>query len=210
MSSPIYIFIEKSLAISLSLVVFLCLTIFIAMKKLFYIALFSVSIVLAHPHVFIDVGAGLNFSGQKLTGIDIEWIFDQMYSYDIISSLTDGDMTVDDSEREDIEALFAKSFGTLSYLTVIERKGQRLDIQEILDFDMVIREDMRVVISFTIPYYINVADGSETINLSFHDESLYHGLTPQKGTPEFNGAEQISTTVKARNSISFDITMEPK
>ena len=55
------------------------------MKKpyLALIALLVPCSLFAHPHVFIDYTVNFVFDQNELTGVETQWIFDEMYPYSI-------------------------------------------------------------------------------------------------------------------------------
>lgn len=52
-----------------------------------YLLLFSVVLSFAHPHIFVDARPDLVFDSNGLKGVQQHWVFDEMYSAAMISSL---------------------------------------------------------------------------------------------------------------------------
>ncbi|MFP4460088.1 MAG: DUF1007 family protein [Candidatus Zixiibacteriota bacterium] len=174
-----------------------------------FIIFFLIGFAFSHPHVFIDVECEIVVDDNNLKGFDIKWVFDKMYSYDILTYLTDGNSDIDATEKAELERNFIETFGLTTFNTHVIIGDSDFHQQEILSFDAELTEKRQMVFTFHFPYYKALQDGPFEFMLSFYDETLYYAYTPIK-TPEIKGSDNIKCDINKKNDVTYTIKLNKK
>ncbi|MCX7353687.1 MAG: DUF1007 family protein [Alphaproteobacteria bacterium] len=150
----------------------------------------------AHPHIWIDAVATLVFAESKLTGVRIQWTFDELFS----SALRD-QFDPNKTGKFDGQALAnlkadatngLKEFNWFTHLTI---GGKKLVVAEGKDFSATIEGD-RVVYRFTVPVVPSVNPAATPVTLSLYDQSFYIDVALAKENPvRIEGATPCKTAI---------------
>ena len=75
---------------------------------------------MAHPHVFIDCGVDLLFSGDRIDGVRLTWTFDDLFSGFILQEFDrDRNRSLSPAEVQQIEAKHLAEFRRVKFFTVV-------------------------------------------------------------------------------------------
>ena len=126
----------------------------------------------AHPHLWIDGTVGLTTEGSTLTGLEVEWLFDEFNSADMIFSF-DEDLngTFSDSEVEFLRLNAFDHLRQADYFTLMFQGIGRVEVGDATEFSAEIR-DGRLVYSFTIPLDIQLLDANN-LTVALFDPSYF-------------------------------------
>lgn len=134
----------------------------------------------AHPHIFIDAGAGFLFDAAgRLTALRISWRYDEfatLFMFDTLNLDTDGDGTLDDADRAAIvagETEWPPEYEGDVYLDVAGEK-QALTRPANASAEMV--ED-RIVVQFDLPLAEPVDISESRATLRLYDPGYYYAYS---------------------------------
>jgi len=131
----------------------------------------------AHPHVFVDYGVVLLFGADGLTGVQVSWTFDEMFSSMLVDS-TKGNPGGALSPAE-IKAIEQRHFQPL--FLGIRVDGKLLRIDSVRDFRVNLAAD-RVTYTFVVPISSrNAGDG--TLEIRVDDPAYYIAFDPRAESP---------------------------
>ncbi len=135
--------------------------------------LFITDYVAAHPHVFIDNAITIVFNQEELAGIEVNWLFDEMFSSMLIHDYDENKDGVFD--LAEIEAIKNGAFSNLrkfNYFTRIKINGEPFIVELVENFS-VSMQDNCVVYNFFIPCKLKTEIGYKEIKISIYDDSYY-------------------------------------
>jgi ABC-type uncharacterized transport system substrate-binding protein len=135
--------------------------------------LFITDYVAAHPHVFIDNAITIVFNQEELVGIEVNWLFDEMFSSMLIHDYDENKNAVFD--LDEIKAIENGAFSNLrkfNYFTRIKINGEPFIVELVENFS-VSMQDNCVVYNFFIPCKLKTEIGYKEIKISIYDDSYY-------------------------------------
>lgn len=156
----------------------------------------------AHPHVWIDANVTFVFEQKTLTGVRVEWSFDEIFSTLVIR---EHDKNRNQKfEPAEIEAVrlnafvATKEYSHFTHVTVGAGKG---DMGEARDFTASIVKG-RLVYRFTLPFAKPVDPAALPVAVRAFDESFYVDVGLEPGDPvRFDGM--------AQGMCYFEISTQP-
>lgn len=138
-------------------------------------ALYSPS-VQAHPHMFITQRIDVVFSGEGLSGLKIEWIFDDMFASMIAE---DHDFNKNGRlEAKEIASVKQNAFDYISeqnYFTFIKIENKPFAVKNIENFKAVLI-DKRLTYEFFIPCRLAATDKVINVSVASYDPSYYAAI----------------------------------
>lgn len=129
--------------------------------------------VAAHPHVFLEVSLTVHFDEQGLSGLQEEWVFDEMFSAMIIEDYDankDGMFTGDEIVRLENEVF--ENLKEFDYFTYIRIDEKPFVTRYVVDFKPGIRKD-QLVFGFFVPCHVTAIAAAKKIRISIFDKSYY-------------------------------------
>ena len=136
----------------------------------------SVPMTHAHPHAFANTRYKLVFDEQGLQGIQVYWVFDEMYSamtgpeFDL-----DGDGTFNEQESEELAKLAHESLPSFNYFTHITVDGKQQSVKSVRDLD--IRYDEGILYyEFFIDCRIKAGNKKHSLKVSPYDPDFFVAL----------------------------------
>lgn len=169
----------------------------------------------AHPHVFIDNIAYVQFENGKITGLRFHWTFDEIFSFLLFE---DFDKDKDKSfNKTEVAALHAGAFSALKelrYFTHIRIDGKLLAEPRVSDFKAVAK-DGRVSYSFTVPFDKPVDPRRNTLSFGVYDATFYvsvvhDAIDPVRFTGDGGQACHFKLGDDTENPIYFDMVIPKK
>jgi ABC-type uncharacterized transport system substrate-binding protein len=106
---------------------------------------------MAHPHVFIDWGAGLLFSGDRIDGIRLTWTFDDLFSGFILQEFDrDRNGSLSPAEVHQIGLKHLVEFRRAKFFTTVNLNGKEVTPNTERDFTATAAKGI-VTYQFTLP-----------------------------------------------------------
>lgn len=141
---------------------------------IFLLCTFSAS-VSAHPHLFIDIMAKFMLTDSMLSGVNVFWDFDEMYSATLIEEFdVNGNGTFEKPEYVNIQKEAFSYTANSNYFMVVTWKKNLLQVTETKHFVATILPDKKIRYSFFVPFDIRLSDLADTkLVMSFNDPSMY-------------------------------------
>jgi ABC-type uncharacterized transport system substrate-binding protein len=127
----------------------------------------------AHPHVFITSDAAFQFAGNMVTGVRIGWLFDDVFSDDVIQEHDrNHDGRFDAKEVADIEAHAFQAVKDFHYFTYIWVAGKMLEPIRVRDFNAQ-QVNGHLIYGFTVPLAQPVDPRTTRVQLEMYDETYF-------------------------------------
>lgn len=138
------------------------------------LALTSISAAYAHPHVWIHQRSDLVFDASgKVTGINVEWQFDEYYSITAIEGLdANKNGTYEPRELAPLAKENIKSLKDYRYFTQAKANDKPIEYGDVTEFGSFVKGDY-LTLYFTIPFKEPVEPKTEKISYSMYDPSFY-------------------------------------
>ncbi len=162
--------------------------------------LFITDYVAAHPHVFIDNAITIVFNQEELAGIEVNWLFDEMFSSMIIHDYDENKNGVFDlAEIEAIKNGAFSNLGKFNYFTRIKINGEPFIVQLVEKFS-VFMQDNCVVYNFFIPCKLKTEICYKEIKISIYDDSYYVDILElDKDVIQFKGDSFVEYEYELRD-----------
>jgi ABC-type uncharacterized transport system substrate-binding protein len=156
----------------------------------------------AHPHVWIDANVTFVFDQKMLTGVRVEWTFDEIFSTLVIREHDKNkNKKFEDSEIESVRRDAFVATREYNYFTHITVAGSKAAIADAADFKADIVKG-KVVYRFTLPLAAPVDPSEKPVIVKAYDETFYVDIGLETGDPvRFSGMPQ--------GLCFFDIGTEP-
>lgn len=158
----------------------------------------------AHPHVYVDAALTFQVGENGLTGLDQNWLFDEIFSNAILSDLgLDGASLETTLGQEKIrEGAFAY-LANYGYFTFIENNGKRIPVKSADNFRAFLR-DGRLVYDFTIPLDIPFSEMKD-FRAAVFDKEYYSDILLLKDAIAFeiDGMAQVSHVVRPAKDQTY-------
>lgn len=147
----------------------------------------------AHPHVWVDVVAGMEFDGEKLRGVRMDWAFDEMFGSMILEDYDrDGDRVLSDAEIAAVKSGAFDNLAEFGWFTWIDLDGEEIAVEDVREFRAWIDGGV-LHYSFLIPCSIPV-EGKRNLLISVFDSEYYVDFWFNDTQPvTFSGAESVRT-----------------
>lgn len=132
--------------------------------------------VFSHPHVFIYNSVKVVFDEKGLTGFNIKWAFDDMFSSMIIN---DFDKNKNGHfEPSEIEALKNGAFSNLKefdYFTHIKINKKPFKVMFVKDFSAEIKDNI-LIYRFFVPCHVQAVSSFKEVKIAIYDSSFYSSV----------------------------------
>ena len=137
-------------------------------------ALASVSVAHAHPHVWIEARSDLVFDESgKVSGINVEWKFDEYYSVVAIEGLdVNKNGTYEPRELAPLAQANIESLKEYRYFTQAKANDKPIEYSDVTEFGSFVK-DGQMTLYFSIPFKQPVEPKAEKISYSIYDPSFY-------------------------------------
>jgi len=151
----------------------------------------------AHPHVFIDAKIQVHFDKSGLSGFNVSWTFDNMFSELMIDEFdTDFD---DQLSKEEQKVIYQKAFVNLKkfgYFTEIVIDNKTFEIKYVANFSAKIDNGI-LSYSFFIPCHSSIQSSDKKIEVYTYDNSYYMDVSLTSSSVSFSNSTpyQINSEV---------------
>ncbi len=176
--------------------------------------LLSAPPITSHPHMFIDSRVEIVLDQSGLKGFQVEWLFDQFFTAQIILDYDlDQSKSFDSSEVRAIEAGAFSNLINYNYFTTLEAAGKRSAISRVENFDAFLRDE-RLGYHFFVPFKVSLSDkkGSRIdIRLSIFDHTFFCDIAATKEHPVLgNSTESIAVSWNIERNKDDPIVYAPQ
>ncbi|WP_027366502.1 DUF1007 family protein [Desulfocurvibacter africanus] len=154
-----------------------------------------------HPHVFIDVELTFVFDLQGLTGIHQRWVFDEMFSsqiVDMVDANDDGRLSEAEARNIEQEAFVnLKNFNFFSHVVV---GGRKVAFSKATQF--VARQNKGILsYEFLLPCSVPVQAGAKgLVRVAVYDQSYYSDVVLVDTKPKLLGTEHQVVDMQVRDA----------
>lgn len=156
----------------------------------------------AHPHVFITTSLSFVFAGEHVSGVRVEWSFDQVYSSTFLWDFDlDGDGTFSAEEVTNIDQNgFAnlRDYHFLSYVWVDEAEVAAIEPQ---DFDATMDETGALVFRFLIPLPEPVDPRRSVVSAELVDRENYFDMALSEDPARLENAPSLPCSISTVDDI---------
>jgi ABC-type uncharacterized transport system substrate-binding protein len=136
----------------------------------------------AHPHVFIDCGVDLLFSGDRIDGLRLTWTFDDLFSGFILQEFDrDRNGSLSPAEVREIEAKHLAEFRRVKFFTVVTLNGNDVTPGPARDFTATAAKGL-VTYQFTLPLSAPLAS-TTAIEVVVDDPTYYIAYEAKTASP---------------------------
>ncbi len=127
----------------------------------------------AHPHLFINAGVGLVFTGNEVAGIHVRWKWDEWWSEEVTGGCDrDRNGKFSASENEAVRRDFFDGARDVGYFTKVRVNGKKVAFGNAKDFRATILSDGCVAYELTLFFKKNEA-ACGAIEITFNDDTIY-------------------------------------
>jgi len=127
----------------------------------------------AHPHVFIDTTVTIMFDDEGITGFQIQWLFDEMFSSMIINDFDeDYNLQFNSTEIVNIEKNAFSNLKNFHYFSYISLNEKDFPFKKVTNFSASIIGE-RLIYKFFIPYKIKAKEAEQIVTVAVYDDSYY-------------------------------------
>jgi ABC-type uncharacterized transport system substrate-binding protein len=158
----------------------------------------------SHPHVWIIATATLVFEDGRITKIRHQWLFDEIFSANIIHDFDrNKDGRFDAKETREIEANAFGNLGEYDFFTHMAVAGATVPFKKARDFSIERRRD-RVLYHFTLDLPAPVDPLKQGVQLAVFDETYFVEVLLAEIDPvRFEGAAGIACQAKIGRNESL-------
>lgn len=165
---------------------------------------------LAHPHMFIDTNPTIVMDKNGLKGVEVSWVFDDMFSSVVIK---DYDKNKDQKfNQKELAKLKKEAFDYTAeyhYFTKLTLGKKQLPMGAPQNFTPTIKKG-RLIYHFFIPCLVPVKKGVKKVKLSIFDPTFYISFEfPEKNPVNFRNSELYTTSVKEHDPSAKALFVAP-
>lgn len=130
----------------------------------------------AHPHVWIDAFAELDYQGDEIRSIRVSWTFDDFFSSMLLEDFDkDRDRQFSDAEVDGIAAHSLVSLKEFGYFTHIRLNGEAYRYETVDNFSAYVVDEI-VTYVFTVPLPDGVDPRRQELVFAMFDSTFYVAL----------------------------------
>ncbi len=140
--------------------------------SIIYFTIFC-SVALSHPHVFIVQKINIVFNDQGLTGFNIHWTFDDMFTSMIVGDYDKNQNKI--LEKSEVILIKKEAFSYLSnynYFTFVKIGGRPFNVKFIQNFSAELHNG-KLIYKFFIPCHVTATSNFKQITVASYDPSYY-------------------------------------
>jgi ABC-type uncharacterized transport system substrate-binding protein len=150
----------------------------------------------AHPHVWIETRANFVFDQGKLIGVDLDWLFDEMFSAAMIEDFDHGHKGhFDTKDVADLQQQVLPGYADFAYYTHIRVDGQEVKIAKTANFAPSLEKgQVRFKFRALLPEPVDPA--KHKLEAGLYDETFFVDLGLAADNPiGFTGTDKCVATI---------------
>ena len=157
----------------------------------------------AHPHVWIDSEATMEFKKGRLTAVHMRWSFDDLFSSFVLGEFDKNkDKKLDKAESAEVQKNAFSNLKNFNYFTHLRVDGEKVKIMAVRNFKPSV-EDGKVVYRFTVDLPQPVDPNAKAVGLSVYDDTFYVDVA-------FAKTNAVRFQGKAPTGCSYKVTRDKK
>lgn len=164
----------------------------------------------AHPHVWIDLKSQFEFdSDGRITGLKIDWTFDELYSAFVITDAGGADAM----DQKTLTAIGRQNLANLreyNYFTEFLANGQPQDFGTPETFDMGL-ENGKLWLRFSVPLETPLSPEDQRISYAVFDPSYFVSILHTDGgfrlPPDGDGPDRCKTVLEPPNPTTDALSL---
>ncbi|MFH2057978.1 MAG: DUF1007 family protein [Pseudomonadota bacterium] len=166
----------------------------------------TVEIAWSHPHTFIAQNLKLVFDEKGMTGFNVFWEFDDMFSTMICDDYDRNKNGI--LEETEVESIKEKAFSYIAefnYFIYVKIDGKPFQVKYVTDFSARL-EKGKLIYEFFIPCHVSAVKNLKHINIASYDPTYYSAIYFTEQHPyEINNNGPFEVTVKIKEDKSTSI-----
>lgn len=167
--------------------------------------LLFISVLYSHPHIWIEYTIEPVFSDKGLEGLQLEWIFDDMFSWQIITDYTQNqDFNISEDENKTIKKEAFDYLKESGYFTNFYVNGNRKEIRNVTNFHAKGKDEL-LLYNFFIPWKIEAKKEMTTLKISFFDETIFCDIAPKENGMLIKANKNISIQYSMLDQITYQL-----
>ncbi len=176
------------------------------MRKFFIIYFILLSMQLfSHPHIWIEYATEVVFSEEGLEGLEMEWTFDEMFSWQIVMDYTeDQDFEISEEENIIIENEAFAYLAESGYYADFYVNSKKFEVKKVENFHAEYKGEF-LVYHFYIPWKVPVKKEITYLKICFFDETIFCEVVPKKDGLKIKKAKNISTEYSMQDRITYQL-----
>ena len=159
----------------------------------------------SHPHVFLYSTVKVVFDEKGLAGVQINWVFDEMFSSMIILDFDkNGNRRFEPSEIESVKEGAFENLREFDYFMHIKIDGKPFKVKYVKDFSAEITKG-KMAYRFFVPCHVRAEESSKEIKLSIYDVTFYSSAFLQKNpvTYENRQSYEVEHTIEKNRGEAY-------
>ncbi len=159
-----------------------------------------------HPHVFIAQNLKVVFNEKGMSGFNVVWEFDDMFSTMICD---DHDLNKNGVlEKTEVTSIKEKAFSYIAefnYYIYVKIEGLPFQVKYVTDFSARL-EKGKLIYEFFIPCHVTAVKNFKHISIASYDPNYYSAIYFTEHDPyaiENNGPFEVIAQIKEDKSTSF-------
>ncbi|MBU1340488.1 MAG: DUF1007 family protein [Proteobacteria bacterium] len=165
-----------------------------------------VDIAWSHPHVFIAQNLKIVFDEKGMTGFNVCWEFDDMFSTMICDDHDKNkNKILEDAEVASIRETAFSYIAEFNYFIYVKIDGKPFQVKYVTDFSARL-EKGKLIYEFFIPCHVSAVKNLKRINIASYDPTYYSAIYFIEQHPyeiNNNGPFEITAQIKEDKSTSI-------
>ena len=159
----------------------------------------------SHPHVFLYSTVKIVFDEKGLAGVQVNWVFDEMFSSMIILDFDkNGNGRFELSESENVKKGAFENLRQFDYFIHIKIDGKLFKVKYVKDFSAEISQG-KMAYQFFVPCHVRAEENAKEIKLSIYDSTFYSSVFWQKNPVSYENRHvyEVEHTIKKNRDEAY-------
>lgn len=158
---------------------------------LMFLVLGAWGMAFAHPHVFVDASVIVQFNENGLTGVKNRWVYDELYSTAMMSSVdADKDGVLSNAEIQQLQKNTIGQFADNNYYNYVVLGSSFLKAEKVSNFTAKY-EKKRLVLEFEVGFTAGVKKDYTMLVVVVSDPSNYILMTTDMENADVDAPESL-------------------
>jgi len=147
----------------------------------------------AHPHVWIDTTASFVIAKGAVTGVRMEWKFDEFFSATLFDDFDKNhNRRFEPAEVAALEKGAFSNTAQQNYFTFVKADGKAVELRKPKDFTVRVEGD-KVIYSFLLPFARPLDPRQAVLTVTTYEDTYYIDVAPAPRDPvRFEGDTSLS------------------
>ncbi len=170
-----------------------------------FILLFPAFTLMSHPHVFLYSTVKVVFDEKGLAGVQVNWVFDEMFSSMIILDFDkNGNQRFELSEIESVKKGAFENLREVDYLMHIKIDGKPFKVKYVTDFSAEITTG-KMAYRFFVPCHVQAKESFKEVTLSIYDVTFYSSVFLEKNPVTYENRQfyEVEHTIEKNQGEAY-------